>query len=236
MYRVLEIPRKTLICSDEIIAIAGISSNIDIRFLNSSIQLAEERFIKNAICKDLYYDFRDRKNVVVTSINKVYLQTLMDDEQLEQPVELNEGDIVNSIDFLTIDAYKTFWFEHLWRLIAEAVVYVASPNNYSRFEAQGEMENNPANIINEGKNSVSVPLATLQWKMDKMLQDRVSPSLTAMEEWMYDNSVNFPYYNCKKFIRTQDNNGVAISGKTGWITGLYDKINKKPCYGCTDRY
>lgn len=221
MYRLSRLPRRVLITTDEVIKQAAISDNPGINQLLNAIIIAEERFIKPAICKDLYYDFRKQKNVVVTDLNKDYLQELISDES-GQMVTFDNGDIINAIEFVESDWYKELWFEHLWKITAEAVVYIASPTNYSRFEAAGEMENNPKVISNEGQGAASVDLNKMKWKMDKMLMDRIDPLLAGMQEWLSDNRGHFAYYNCHNLYR-DDATGISTKRKTAWVNVYNDR-------------
>jgi len=225
MYRLNLLHRKCLITTDEVIALAPTDQSVDPRNLLSAIQIAEERFIKPSICKQLYYDFREKKNIVVTDINLDYLQGLVNESLAEaEVVELNEGDLINAIELVDDSWYVELWNEHLWKLIAECVVYTASPTNYSRFTSSGEMQNNPKTITfqGDGQGSSSVDLKTIQWKMDKIMQDRIDPLIAAMHEWICDNKAHFPLYTCKQCDCKKDD-GVSISRKSGWIHGLYDK-------------
>lgn len=221
MYRLSLLPRRVMITTDEVINQAAISGDPDIKMLLNAIVIAEERFIKPTICKELYYDFRAQKNVLVTELNKEYLEDLMSDEA-DQTVTLKTGNIVNAIEFVTSDWYKELWYEHLWKITAEAVVYIASPTNYSRFEASGEMENNPKSITNEGQGAATVDLNKMKWKMDKMLMDRIDPLLAAMKEWMFDNRNHFAYYNCHNFYK-EDASGISIRRKSPWISVYNDR-------------
>lgn len=229
MYRVLTSPSKTLICTDEVIALAPMDEKVDPRFIVTSIQIAEERFIKPAVCADLYYSFRSLKNVIVTDINIAYLQTLF---PVDAPA-LTNGQIVNSIDLVDDYGYKELWNEFLWQLCAECVMYIASPVNYSRYGNSGEQELNPKIIAAEAQGSGSVDLAKMKWKLDQLMQNRIDPMIAAMQEWMYKNEGSFPYYNCRKRSygsRTPD--GVSIERKTAWVHNIYDDLRNNDCYTC----
>lgn len=237
MYRKLPHKRKTLISNDEVIAMIPGDTNVDPIHIQESIQIAEERFIVFGICQDLYYDFRDQKNVVITDINKEFVEDSINEDNPAEgdtaAVVLKVGDIVNAIEFVTNTNYVDLWHEHLQKLIAECVMYQASPTNYSRFTSSGEMENNPKSITNEGANTASVELATMKWKLDKMMMDRISPLIAGMEAWLYKNRNYFPYYNCQNWFGKNTPDGVALNRKTGWIPGVYD--NKIGCYNPKDQ-
>jgi len=227
MYRVNLLPRKVLITSDEVIQLGPVEGTVDPRNLILAIQIAEERFIKKAICKAMYYEFRDQKNVEVTAINKAYLEGLINIGNSGEPVVLSEGQLVNAIEFVTDDWYKQLWYEHLWKLVAECVVYVATPTNYLRYSSAGEMQNNPKTITNEGQGSVSAESKDVKWKMDKLLMDRIDPLIESMHEWICDNKEHFPLYDCKE-CGCGDKNGVSYKRKTAWVN-LYADETKSEC-------
>ena len=237
MYRLSQLPRKVLITTDEVINQGATDNNADSRMLLSAIQIAEERFIKPVLGKELYYDFRNKKNVVVDTINKTYLTDLINEANDSEDIVLKEGDIINAIELVDNEWYKTLWYEHLWKLDAECVVYIASPTNYSRFTASGEMENNPKAITNEGQGAATVDLDKMKWKMDKMLMDRIDPLIAAFDEWMYDSMGYFPLY--KNYNLWNRNDGVSVKRKSPWIHGIYND-RRNGCYNndgehCDDR-
>lgn len=228
MYKVLKTSSRTLITVDEVIYAAPTMDNVDERFINTSIQIAEARFAKPSLCSDLYYDFRDKKNQVVTTINKSFLESLF-----PSGTTLNEGEIVNSIDFVSNTWYVELWNEILWKVIAEAVTYIAEPVNFSRFTSQGEMQNNPKNPL-ESQQSATVNLDTIEWKTNKLLQDRIDPLRAVLDEWLFNNRVHFPLANCKNWGVSRTPNGVSMQRKTAWVFGVYDNNQSTKC-GCDDR-
>lgn len=224
MYKVNPLSRKVLITTDEVIALAPTDNSVDPRNILQSITIAEDRFVRQAICKDLYNDFRSLKNVVVTDINKNYLTSLF-----PAGTTLN-GEMVNSIDLVDNSAYRDFWNEHLWKLVAECVLYIATPTNFSRYTAEGEMINNPKSIGMDGQGSASAGLKELQWKMDKMLMDRIDPIIASTQEYLCDNISLFPLYNCRKCC---EEDGVSYKRKTGWVHGIYDDQWNHECEDCS---
>lgn len=235
MYELLQTSSKTLITIGEVIYASPSNTNVDARFINTAIEIAEKRFIKPAICTDFYNDFRSRKNQTVTIVNLSYLQSLMPSGA--KPLEV--GQIVNSIDFVTDVWYKDFWNECLWKAISECVIYIASPANYSRFTASGEQENNPSSLT-QGKGSASVDLATMKWKMDRMMQDRIDPMIAVLDEYLHSNRTYFNLLNCKNWQYdnvVSDSDGVSIQRKTAWIHGVYNDSRGNGCgCGCKDDY
>lgn len=228
MYRVIKTSSATLISSDEVIYAIPALETADARIINSCIQIAEERFIKPAICKNLYDDIKFQKNKLVTTANQAFLQSLF-------PVGadvLNIGEIVNAIEFVSNPWYNSLWNEYLWKLTAECVMYIATPVNFSRFSTQGEMQNNPKNPM-EGQDSASVDLATIKWKADKLLNDRIAPLISSVEQWIYDNKGYFPLSDCKNWSTSDDYDGVAIKRKSAYVFGVYDNNTSIKC-GCND--
>jgi hypothetical protein len=193
----------------------------DPRVLLQSIQIAEDRFIIPAICRELYYDFRNQKNVVVTEGNKTDLQAKFSSS--DPPVTLAIGSFVNAIEQVTNPAYIELWNEYLWKICAEACVYIASPTNYSKFTASGEMVNNPKSITNEGQGATSVDLKDIKWKLDKLLMDRIDPLIAGAHEWMCINKSALPLYTCKECERERksDPSGISYKRKTAWIHNIY---------------
>jgi hypothetical protein len=224
MYRVVNLPRKVLITTDEAINQGPTDETVSPRFILSAIQIAEERFIKPAIGTAMYNDFRDQKNVIVTDINKSYLEGLINDElNLATPIELAVGDIVNSLDLVTSDWYKQLWNEHLWKIAAEAVVYIAIPTNYTRFTASGQMQNNPRTVAfdGQGAGSQTAELKDVKFIMDKTLMDRIDPLIAAMHEWICENKINFPTYAKLKECKCNAT-GISVERKTGFVHGIYN--------------
>ena len=227
MYKVTEIPRKCLVSSDEVIAWGPTENSVDPRQILQSIQVAEERFIKPALGKFLYNDFREKKNVIVTEINQAFLE-----ESFTPAVTLRVGQMVNALELVDNPWYVTLWNEYLWKLVAECVIYVATPTNYSRFTSSGETFNNPRSIAidSEGSGAASVELRDIKWKMDKMLMDRIDPTMQSMHEFLCDNKGYFPLYTRKCDCGID---GTSFQRKTPWI----HVYGNKNCADCDyDRY
>ncbi|MGN6438379.1 MAG: hypothetical protein ACTHMM_17685 [Agriterribacter sp.] len=226
------LPRKVLITTDEVIRLGFTEGVVDPRQLLSAIQIAEERFIKPAICADLYYDFRNQKNIVVTTENKTDLQNKINNG-LKEPVTLEVGVMINAIEEVTDPWYKELWQEHLWKLTAECVIYVATPTNFMRFTAQGEMQNNPKSLTGgtEGQNSASADRKDVSWKMDRIMMDRIDPLIASMQQWLCENKKEFAKYTCRECSCSEDKStGISYERKSGWIHGIYS--DKKTC--CDD--
>lgn len=235
MFRINQLPRNVLITPDEVVAMTAIASVPGINVILQSIQTAEERFIKPAICRDLYDAFRNKKNVEVTDLNKA---------MLEGPqyfnTTLEDGQIANAIE-LVDDAWMVgLWKEHLWKLTAECVIYVATIPNWSRFTAAGEMVNNPKTIT-EGSGAASVDLNEIKFKLTKIQQDIIDPLIAGMKEYLIANRGYFPLFNCHRDLcrdfdeinNYNNDSGVSVARKTGWIH-VYDR--RRNNYDCDCDY
>jgi hypothetical protein len=224
MYRKIKNNRPSLIVADEVVSMSMMDDNSAIKQIENSIQIAESR-ISQEICTNFFNDFKKKKNWLVTIANKTYIQSLFPSGST-----IDVGDIVNAIEFVDDDWYLEFWYEHLWKILAEMTVYVATPTNYTRFTAQGEMLNNPSTMTNEGKGAVSAELQVVQWKMDKLYNDRIAPLLAGANKYLFDNRGNFRLVDCKKWTFSNSPTGVAVQRKTAWMTNIYKKDNQGECY------
>lgn len=231
VYRVNPLPRKVLITSDEVIKMGPVSNDPGVQKLDDAIIIAEERFMKKLMCKSFYYEFRDAKNKIVTADNKAALEAQVNVGNSGEPIVLEVGEMINAIEFVQDDNWKEWWFEFGWKILAECVVYVASPVNWIRYEAQGMMQNNPKSvaITNDGQGAASAELKDVRWMMDKMLMDRIDPLIEASHEWLCDHKGSFPGYNCKRCHCDDDGNGVSWQRKSPWVHGVYDKKKKGHC-------
>lgn len=223
MYNLNPLNRNVLITAPEVLFHGPTSHEADPRMIEQAIIIAEERFIKKAICFEFYEDFRTKKNVVVTNANKAVLEPLVNVGNTGLPIVLKIGDIVNAIEQVTDAWYKTLWFEFLWKICAECVVYIATPTNFSEYTSQGEMINNPKSLL-EGSGAASATHKEVTWKMDKLLMDRIDPLIASMHEWICLNVDKFPLYKCKHCECKE--NGISTSRKSGWINA-YRKNNKE---------
>lgn len=223
MYKVNLLPRRVLITPDEVINQGPTDNNPDPRVILLAIQIAEDRFIKPAIGKDLYNDFRSKKNVVVDLINKANLESAFGESVVLEP-----GTMVNAIELVDNACYIELWNEYLWKLTAECVIYIASPTNFSKFTSAGEVNNNPqvAALQTEGSGSASVSLKAMQWKLDQMLMNRIDPIMASMHQWICDNIGGFPLYTKKCSC---DDSGLSVGRKTGWIHAYNHTKNCNEC-------
>lgn len=229
MYRVNPLPRKTVIVTDEVIKMGPVSNNPDVNVLMNAIIVAEERYLKQAMGSRFYYDFRDKKNRLVTEENKDELESKVNEGNTGEAIELEVGDIVNAIEFVGHEFYKQWWFEFGWAIAAEAVVLIATPQNWLRHEASGEMINNPKTISMDsgGKGSQSGEIKDVQWKMKKAEQDRIDPLIAASHAWLCENRSYFELYD--KPCDCDGNNGISVKRKTAWVHGVYEDLEGRGC-------
>ncbi|MCZ2085385.1 MAG: hypothetical protein LC112_14045, partial [Flavobacteriales bacterium] len=218
MYKINPLNRNVLITADEVLFHGPTSHTADHRMIDQAIIIAEERFIKKSICKDLYEDFRNQKNAVVSSSNIATLTAGVNLFNNGEPIVLQNGNIVNALELVTNSWYVKLWNEYLWKICAEVVIYTATPTNFSEYTSQGEMINNPKSILNEGQGATSAGIKEVQWKMDKILMDRIDPLIQAMHDWICENKTEFPKY-CKPCACSED--GVSYKRKSGWIHNIY---------------
>ena len=224
MYRLNLLPRTVLITTDEVIALGPTDSNPDPRNLLNAIQIAEERFIKPLLGKALYDDIRKSKNTVVTADNVTELTEAVNEGNTGDTIVISAGDIINAIELVENEDYVELWNEQLWKLVAECVVYIATPTNYSKHTATGEMVNNPKSISNEGSGANSVDLPDVKWKLDQLLQNRIEPLVASLKEYLCENRASFPLY--KGHCGRKDMNGISVNGKTAWVNA-YNKTDKE---------
>lgn len=235
MFRINQLPRNVLITPDEVIAMTAVDQNPGVNVILQSIQTAEERFIRPAICRDLYDYFRNEKNLEVTDVNQAVLEG---PDYFNSPLEV--GQIANAIEFVEDEWLVSLWKEHLWKVTAEAVIYIATIPNWSRFSASGEMINNPKTIT-EGSGAASADLAEVKFKLTKLQQDIIDPLIAGMKEWIVKNKGRFPLFNCYRELCGSDHDdnrsaGVSVARKTPWIH-VYDRHERRYGRDCDyDRY
>lgn len=231
MYRLNRTYRNVLITPEEVIAKSPSDNTISIRKYLNAIEIAEERFIRPAICSKFYDAISAEKNKVVTDDNKADLQTEINAAFAgSETYQLKVGDIINASEFLS-ENNKLLWNTYLWKLTAECVRFTAIPEAYADFTEQGIMKNNPAipSIGDKANESASIDLKDAKWLMDKWLMDRMDPLTAAMQMWICEHKGNYPLY-CND-CGCGDADGISVERKTDWITSIYDDDEKGGC-GC----
>lgn len=219
---------KVLATSDDVIFHAPTDHNMDPRTINQSIIIAERRFIKPALGSTLYNTLVATKNILVTPANIAMLQATIDSAAStdREPIVLRSGDYVNSDGYFNTDE-QLLWQEHLAKLVAEAVYFVTLPPARSRLGSRGLIKNFPEIIGPMSGEAVSADLRDLKHLMDRSLQDRISPLLDDMHDYMCE--VGFRGYERDCGC----NDGRPKGKKTDIVFGLYD--SDAPC-GCNGEY
>ena len=213
---------KVLITSDEVIFHAPTDQTIDPRIILNNIIIAERRFIKPLLGSSVYNLLIDNKNLIVTPSNKAALQTVVNANRPtdRKEIVLNTGDYVNSDTYLN-EQQQELWFNYLHKIVAECVWFVALPVNRARFTASGVVKNHP-DTITENKESVTVDLKDLKHLLDKGLQERITPLIDDLHEYMC--SVSYPGYT-----RDCGCNKKPSRKMSGVLFGLYDDEPRKCC-------
>ncbi|HLA53962.1 MAG TPA: hypothetical protein VK618_11670 [Flavitalea sp.] len=208
-----------LITTDEVIFHASMDHQVDPRIILQSIIIAERRLVKPVIGATLYDQLIEAKNKVVTSANKAGLETDLNAGRgsNRDAIVLQEGDLVNSDSYLSA-AQQFLWTEHLHKITAECVYYVALPVNRARFTAKGVEKNNPDNI-GSSSGSTSIGMGELKYLMDKTMFTRMNPLVEDMINYLV--SVRFSGFDLQT---TQ-----PIRGRTGISLNMYDDDDEKGC-------
>ncbi|MVT11385.1 hypothetical protein [Chitinophaga tropicalis] len=230
MYRINRLMRGVLITTDEVLFHAPTQQTIDPRIIEQSIIVAEERIIRPALSDDLYYALIEQKNTEVTAENKATLEQQINDSLPEgsEPVVLAVGEIVNAMEFLNAGNMK-LWKQHLWKLTAECVMLLATPEGFVQFGAQGIIHTQPASSPMNTSGLVTPELRSVKWVMDKKMMDRIDPLTEAMHAWLCRYKADYSLY---KRDCGCDAKGVAYKRKSDIVLGLYDDIDNPHSCGC----
>lgn len=228
MYKLNELQRFTLITPDEVLFHAPVKDKIDRRMIMQSIIIAEERFIRPALCSTFYDALLASKNRIITSGNIAATQDLVDDyykNAKDKPRLLTEGDIVNASEFLS-SSHLDLWKTILWKLTAEAVVAATLPEAYVQLASEGAIHNQPGNSPLSGSGVVTPDLRSIKWAMDKKLFDRIDPLIESMHRWLCEKrDADDSLYT--DYLKKCDCNskGVSYKRKTDIILGIYSDSN-----------
>ncbi len=227
MYRINPLMRNVLITTDEVIFHAPTKHTLDPRTIQNSIIIAEERFIRPALSSAYYEYLCGIKNKEVTADNKSAIEAEITNSLPagSDPVVLEVGDIVNSRNYLTGHDLN-LWKQHLWKLIAEAVVLVSFPEGFVQFTSEGVVHNAPPAGPMTTSGVVSPDLKTVKWSLDKKIQLRIDPLLEAMHNWICERKIYYPVYgkpcDC-------DASGKSIGKRSDWVLGIYDDEENDCC-------
>lgn len=216
--------RNVLITNDEIIFHAPTAHTLDYRTIQQSIIVAEERFIRPALCHAFYQELIAEKNKEVVAGNITALQAEINSSipSGSDPITLVEGNIVNSYKYLSA-ANQKIWKEYLWKLTAECVMVLSLPEAFVHFTTEGAVHKAPgANSIGGG-NVFSPELRTMKWARDTKLFDRIDPLIQAMHIWICGEKTTTPsvYANYSKECDC-DSSGNSYKKKNDLVLNLYD--------------
>jgi hypothetical protein len=237
MYRLNELKRPVLITVDEVLARSAMIGDPQVRMILQNIEIAEERFITNALGSKFYEDFIEKKNVVVTPSNQDTLLTAVNadraNEGKEPLTDLPIGTYINAIELVTDVNYVALWGRYLWRLTAECVDLMCTVPSWLQHTAQGQQMNKPA-IIGSSGESASGTAKDIKFKMDVQMQERIDPLRARMDEWICrkksEDTAAFPLY--EKCPCSGDSlDGISTLRKTAFIFGGYDDHDCNPCKG-----
>lgn len=213
MYNINPLMRPVLITGPEVVFHAPTKHTLDIRTIEQSIIVAEERFIRPALGDAFYEALIQQKNNEVTDVNQNQIQEYFPNDSLYHGLYINSFTLLNT-------ANKALWKMHLWKLAAECVLMLATPEGFVQFSSEGVVHSNPtAGPLTSG-NVITPSLSAVKWSMDKKLMDRIDPLMEAMHNWICQRKTNYPLYqkpcDC-------DSKGVAQQRRTDLILGIYDE-------------
>lgn len=215
-----------IITADEVIFHAPTKQTLDVRMIEQSIIVAEERLIRPALGFDLYTAIIDSKNKVVTAGNLSALQAELSAAVPDSATltTLKEGDIVNAMEYLSAENLA-LWKQHLWKLTAECVMLLAFPEGFVQFGSEGTVHSQPASgPMSTGM--VTPELRSIKWAMDKKMMDRIDPLREAMHQWLCKKQkADSTLYVLYTSPCDCDVDGVAYKRKTDIVLGLYDEVD-----------
>lgn len=230
MYRVNRFKRPVLITTDEVVFHAPTKQKIEPRLIESSIIVAEERFIRPELGWDLYEDICNLKNkLLVTDADVADAVTKIPNAD---PV-IVKGDMINALELFDAAGtkgtrYKDMWYKHLWKIVAEAVLVCALPEGFVQFGAEGSFHNSPPAGLMVTSGQVTPLASSMKWAVDKKVQDRLSPLLDSMHAYIcnyktdYGNLYTRPCPDCNK-PQGVKNSGIALD--------IYDDEDDERCCG-----
>lgn len=191
MYSVSNLPMKTLIAPDEVIAFFP-GDSISPNLFSSVVYEAEQRFAIPLLGRKYYQQLCAQKSVMVTASNITYLQQFFN----ARKITLTVGTLVNSINLLTVTAEaRLLWNNVLWPLIAKCVYYAAMPNNYAHFTTAGIVKNNPvASVLGDkSTESVGISLSDMKYIRDSVLLDSINLMTESVKQYVRENRALYPH-------------------------------------------
>jgi len=237
MYRINYTGRPVLLTVDEFVAKAPTDQDVNIRLVLQNIEVAEERFIVQAIGNTFYEELIGMKNVQITSDNQADQLALINaslaaaSKQTITSTQLPIGTWVNAIEYVTNVDYVNLWQRFLWRLCAEAVDAMTTVPSWLQHTAQGQQSNNPITIGSDGKGSGTGSAKDVQYKLSSIMKERIAPLQASMHAWLcekkYVDPTLYPNYFkiCESCLgdrpHSERERGVATQGKTDMLMDIY---------------
>lgn len=223
MHNLNKLMRNTLITYEEVLFHAPTKHAMDIRMVESSIIIAEERFIRPELGFDLYDAILSYKNKIVADENEIALLQPL----LPAGTMLAVGDLVNAFEFLP-PAYLALWKQHLWKLTAECVITSAYPEGFVQLGAEGAFHNSPPAGLMVTSGFVSPLLTSMKWSIDKKVKDRIAPLLQSMHNYFCKNKSDFALYKgiCAECV--DENKQLKY---TGVALNIYEEDEEECCKG-----
>ncbi|WNI34694.1 hypothetical protein [Chryseobacterium sp. SG20098] len=224
MYRINNTARNTLITPDEVRFHSPSDGSEGERMILQNIIVAEERWIKSELGYEFYEDFINKKNVEVTASNKNDLLQKIKADYAQDNTEfpdllLKEGKIINAIEFVNNDWYKTLWKQYLWKITAECVDAMTIVPSWLETTASGQQMKNP-NSIGNSAGVASGSAKDVKFKMDNAVLERIQPLLISMHEWLCRHKNHFPLY--KKACSECESDEVKSTVGVGWAFNIYE--------------
>lgn len=226
MYRLNRLRRNVLITVDEVLFHAPTKQQIEPRMIESSIIVAEERFIRPELGWDLY-------NAIAAEKNKALLtQAEVDAANLLLPATTNPptviGDSLNALEQFTTSRYKDLWYQHLWKIVSEAVIVCALPEGFVQLGVEGAFHNSPPAGLMVTSGQVTPLASSMKWAVDKKVLDRLSPLFESMHAYICNYKQDFGTLYTKPCKECLPQDGIK---NAGIALGIYDDDEPDDCCG-----
>lgn len=210
MYSVNTCTTPVLITPDE--CMRQFSGNkLDPNIWSSSIEIAEERFVRPVLGDDLYNDICSEKNILLTSGNLATYQDLINTQNGANAQTLQVGWYINAYELFANSGnntnYASLWTTCLWKFCYEAVFFVALAENYVKMTDSGVIKNNPTpGFIDSNSSqgtSAGANLKDIKYMRDDTMLQRISIMRDKTINYLYDNYALFPLYPQKLVDQTK---------------------------------
>lgn len=220
MYNLNKLERNVLITVEEVLFHAPTKHTLDPRMIESSIIVAEERFMRVELGSAMYDYIVDNKNVLVTVGNVGALETV-------SGLDLTVGQILNGYEQLN-PSYQALWKQHLWKIVAECVIISAYPEGFVQMGSEGTIHSSPPAGLMVTSGQVVPLLSSMKWVIDKKIQDRLSPLMNSMHDFICKNKSANGYDLYLKTCPEVDCAGNVKERQkfTGVVMDIYDDVDE----------